>query len=883
MVDLLRWRARHEEEPRDLAERQRRLVRAMAHDDPEAVVRLLAGLGEADRRALSREVLVARRIRVVEPPATTAALLGTLPGLREVRRELAWRRVDPAAADAVAAVLRDRAPRWLDGLAEALAGGQASPSENFLFLRRLVRAGVLAVPDVPEYVLGMVGGLLDVDRAAAPEGALESAVRSDPGLIEGELWTLLHTERSGRFLSTHDAWAAKGHEGPKGSYPARPDLAWRHVILALVADGTYRRDAVLGVAVEASLRDWAAVDIPWFVQLHDALAPTVDELAERQGRYGALLAAPAGASVHLGLRSLSTLLDAGRLDVDALLSGARATLLRQEKSTVERALRLLAAAATAHPGRAGAVASVVATATEHPRADVRELVGRLLTRLGSTPSDGVEPFAAGGVTVAEHGVPSRRAPAAAVAPVADADELAELLAHLIEEADDPAEVERALEGLARLAGHRPRVGADALARRAARQSASTIVGGWADVRRPLAIGAVYWLAPPPATPMPITDAASLQARRRQPHVVAGGPPEDARTRTLPAMISGRWWEVMGHMIKGGGPMLALPTTTDGRLSLDALLSRLDRLGPGVGGQPFDIVQAFLRLSPEDRRGLVDRIGPDALRGARADGGLAALATLGDLQPRWRRHCADSRAPWGGVAAGVVTWSDEAAYRGPLQPLSSVLDRSAVWETAGYEVRDGEDSARPEQAMALWTLVLPHEPDLLASHAHPALHAALETSKTGTGPVLLAIGASARPLGAPSCSALLLGLAARAETARAIAADAVVDAATGGVLDGRVLGNELGALLRDGHVRPARLVAGLREAARGAGAAASVVLDALVVALPEAPGRRETASYLELLGDLATAAGRQVTVPAELAAAPRSSAVGRAVRRIPSTG
>ena len=51
--------------------------------------------------------------------------------------------------------------------------------------------------------------------------------------------------------------------------------------------------------------------------------------------------------------------------------------------------------------------------------------------------------------------PRPRATPERVAPVADADELADLFLRLVEEADDPIEVERLLDGVLRLASERP--------------------------------------------------------------------------------------------------------------------------------------------------------------------------------------------------------------------------------------------------------------------------------------------------------------------------------------------------------------------------------------------------------------------------------------------
>ena len=137
-------------------------------------------------------------------------------------------------------------------------------------------------------------------------------------------------------------------------------------------------------------------------------------------------------------------------------------------------------------------------------------------------------------------------------------------------------------------------------------------------------------------------------------------------------------------------------------------------------------------------------------------------------------------------------------------------------------------------------------------------------------------------GAPACSSLVLGLAAKDARVRTSAQDALLDLSGSGLLDGVELGRQAAAHLADDLVVGSRVAAGLAETARADEEAVLPVLDALARLLPVLPGRRDAGAFLELTADLVERTGRRVEMPDELrslAAGKSSSMTAKAARRL----
>ena len=869
-----------------------------APDRLDELVTALARLDESARRRISTRVRsLAERIRWNDDPRAVAlAVLGCVTGLRQVAAALDGAPLPPDSAPLAVQVLSDRRPPWLADLPAALLVHRETRAEHFTLVRALVRAGVVARPDFPEYLESMVWGL----ARDLPSSTVLDRLRADPRLLEGHLRDLLATERIGRRMADHDRHHLQPeHWGEGDPPPPRPESTWRHALTALAADGTLDRDRLIDVALAAAFRDWAAVDVSWFVGLHAALAPTEGELGARQATYGRLLATEHGPAVKLGLSVLRTLLSVGHLDVDLLLSSAPAALARADKGTVVATIGLLRDAAVRRPGAAEQIAQVVATAAQHERVEVQERAIALLATL--TPDadrqrqllepygDGLAPSLRHRSAVRVHddefpdgAVPSREDPV--LLPVRDADELGELFARLIEEADDPAEVERLLDGVLRLARDRPRDGADVLARRAEELLAGYFPGPWSgqEPRADLAALALVWLrGASPGRGFVGRDhgwESSFQTIRR-----LVSPPRLGRGSSLSELLTRRTHEVAGAVSAGGGTSLSFPTTRRGALAATELVRRVDAVGPRAGVLPIDACVALLRVPPEER---------DELRfTASSRAGRFLRDQLRALQQRredWQlvadRAEREQRDPRHAARPTRVAWrSTETGLRGLDRALVAVLDRSDPLSTFEPEAADGEYAARFDQVTAQWPLLLPHDPDLLAAHAHPRLHRGLVQNRSGSEPLLEFLGRSARPLGPPALSVLLLGLSAKNGSERARAVDALIDLAGRSMLDGADLGRTLARLLATDAVVGTRVAQAMADAARAEPRTGTALLGCLGTALPALAGRRDAHLFIDLLAQLATERDQVVTLPdvfAAAAAGTSRSQLAQACRRVP---
>jgi hypothetical protein len=127
----------------------------------------------------------------------------------------------------------------------------------------------------------------------------------------------------------------------------------------------------------------------------------------------------------------------------------------------------------------------------------------------------------------------------------------------------------------------------------------------------------------------------------------------------------------------------------------------------------------------------------------------------------------------------------------------------------------------ESPMAGWPLVTPSHREIAAAHIQPLLiRASAEKGTSSQIAVLPLLAACDGPFGPATALCLAYGLhAARAED-RLAAADAFVDLAARGVLDGALVGHELAALQRSGALVLKRVADALTTALQ-AGAAAEV--------------------------------------------------------------
>lgn len=169
------------------------------------------------------------------------------------------------------------------------------------------------------------------------------------------------------------------------------------------------------------------------------------------------------------------------LEIEGLLDASRAVLVRPDKALVRAQLGWLDQLARRHPDRAAEIAEVIATAVDHPAADIRDRAGTLAARHGYVVA---LPLVVGAVG---DDLPPPAGPLPAPPAITDPDELAEEVASLLGGPTTASSLERVLDAVVRLAGgDRARL-KDALIpvlRRAPRRRGGAPVGSVLPVRSP---------------------------------------------------------------------------------------------------------------------------------------------------------------------------------------------------------------------------------------------------------------------------------------------------------------------------------------------------------------------------------------------------------------
>ena len=422
------------------------LLAAIDAAEPDVCAICLADLDERSRRvlypAVSRRIdeLDARLSDASAPArketfhcltAARVALLGVAT-LGELKKARPWTFV--RAENAASTVLANRRPEWLPDWAEFELG---RTFRTWPVVRTLVRSGALPFPATEFYILGMIVAPNHVEH---PRQFLER----DPQLLEKEFWGLFEHEGSGELsLAARDKYV--------------PDAAtWWQAILAMAADGVIDRSRLLAATLDALQRDFAPFRAGWFSRLHEALKPSATERVALRDRYLDLLVSRVPATVAFAMKALVSVEKAGAFEAVALERLAPAFDAR-DKGTVQRALAL--AGRIARKGNAeisARVANLAARALGHESAEIQTAA----LALAGTDSSRTSPYlpllapsvrAGLGATepAAEAAIP--RAPAAScVAPITSLNELVEAFAAILENQGPPVEIERVMDGVARL-------------------------------------------------------------------------------------------------------------------------------------------------------------------------------------------------------------------------------------------------------------------------------------------------------------------------------------------------------------------------------------------------------------------------------------------------
>ncbi|NUW35432.1 hypothetical protein HTZ77_28965 [Nonomuraea sp. SMC257] len=777
--------------------------------------------------------------------AGAAAVVTWLNG-RDFRRF--WN--DPDDVPHILQVVAARPPEWQADLAVRLAlrlrGTEPGRSRAVRLVLELLRRTGAEPPEHDPLTLAWI-----------------DAWPADPGdapLLDAMLPRVFASEGVGRLL--------RGDE----ERPAR--------LAALAASGRVSRALLLDGCLSRFLRGGTAADLRFFVRLHEALAPSAAEVAERRRDYAALLPAAPANVADLALRRLRAV---GGLEPEEAREAVEGLLFRAEGKLVRAGLIWLDRLLRDHPGDLDGYAPALATALMCEAGEARERAARLVLGYAARftpdgaaairdavalmpPGEGValaEAFGGDAVPAAPESrfasppLPPAPEPTPMPVPVATPAELLRLWPFR----GDWLPAERWLDGFVRLAaGDRPAL-TGALATTAGRFRTRDY---W---RRP------WWDTEPWIMAMAKELSDPGVERRTANAVLAGDRPAAVEERIPEAghakpslrMPLRRYAEVYQALTDGALPpyLLATPTHVSGRLDAAVLVERLEGYErDGMEPLPVDLEQALLRLS----RTAPGEVAERAARLTGAAGRAVARLLSGErVEPRVE-----------------LRWK-EGSHGPRITPVLS-------WDSPGITVLDGQmTSAGSEEMLDQLLPVLPAHREVAAAFAVHAMQSYGPYSKLESD-ALTALATAEGPAG-PSVGCLAAHhLCRHPEEAVPLLLDL---AASGGL--GEETGRQLAALLRDDATRweyrcysPVEVLRALEELARsGAHREVWGVMTGLLAAYLPGPGERATSTHtrmMTLAADVAGWAGARGALEpvAELAGRSRVTGLVREARRLHAT-
>ena len=276
---------------------------------------------------------------------------------------------------AMVKVLLDRKPDWLQDWLEFRLEKEM-PGLTWDTIRKLVRGGACQKPQSDAYIRLMGAYFFRWKQFKnEPHYAISTRLIAEPDTLE-DVYRLFEVE-TWAFNSTH---YDKNPPVPEGFE------SWPIAIRTLIDKGHLDRDRVLDASLKGLTTGFKSDQLTSYRRMHLFLEPTLDEVHARESLYRSLLTTRTGSVVSFGLKMLSRLLKAKRIDGDAFLKSARAVFDLTSKGQPKQAIKMTSSLVKQDAGLAPLASEFLLHALSHPEPDIQELALDKLEPLYS-PSD----------------------------------------------------------------------------------------------------------------------------------------------------------------------------------------------------------------------------------------------------------------------------------------------------------------------------------------------------------------------------------------------------------------------------------------------------------------------------------------------------------------
>jgi hypothetical protein len=244
------------------------LVRA---GDCDAVAAALKNLSESERGKLAAVAVCLRENPKSEQVVLSSelAVLG-LCAPHDVRRLFCWS-YDPRhySFQVAMKVLDDRRPSWINAFVDETL--RVHPG-GWTFIRELIRRRLCVKPKNERYIDVMAYGLSHHSGPEDEYRPLSQRLKADPELLEDEIWRLFETENQA-FTKEYSHY----DHNPKSE-------TWTVALKKLSDAGVIDRQRLLDCSLTALQSDFKRQLLTGYIQFHETMEPTAEEMQARQGR-----------------------------------------------------------------------------------------------------------------------------------------------------------------------------------------------------------------------------------------------------------------------------------------------------------------------------------------------------------------------------------------------------------------------------------------------------------------------------------------------------------------------------------------------------------------------------------------------------------------------